>query len=121
MPPSAPVGAGAPPFFNVKVRGGFGAPIVCTLKRNVSGPKPGACALKAHWPDRSPIIEKRPLSSVVAVKLLGDAFGLSAVIVAPLIGWPDSSLTVPPTRPVCAAALAASAATRTAASTPRVR
>ena len=50
------------------------------------------------------MIEKRPLSSVVAVKLLGDALGFSAVIVAPLIGWPASSLTVPPTRPVCAAA-----------------
>src|SRR6185503_10785972 len=118
MPPSAPAGAGEPPFFSVKVRGGFGAPIVCTLNRNVSGPNPGACAANVHAPDLRPIIEKRPLSSVAAVKLFGEAFGLSAVIVAPLIGWPDSSLTVPPTRPVCAAALAANAPTRIAASTP---
>ena len=39
------------------------------------------------------MIEKRPLSSVVAVKLLGDAAGFSAVTVAPLIGLPASSLT----------------------------
>ena len=55
------------------------------------------------------MIEKRPLSSVVAVKLLGDAPGFSAVTVAPLIGLPASSLTTPPTRPVWAAALAAKA------------
>ena len=37
-------------------------------------------------PPRRPMTEKRPLSSVVAVKLLGDAFGFSAVTVAPFIG-----------------------------------
>ena len=85
MPPSAARGP-APPFFSVKVSGGFGVPIVCTFSLPVSGPKPGACAVNVHVPVRSPMIEKRPLSSVVAVKLLGDASGFSAVTVAPLIG-----------------------------------
>ncbi len=88
----------------MKVIGGFGVPIVDTFILPDSGAKPGACAVNVHPPDRRPMIEKRPLSSVVAVKLLGDAFGFSAVTVAPLIGWPPSSLTTPPTRPVCAAA-----------------
>src|SRR5450759_4107528 len=86
IPPSAPIGPGAQPFFRVKVSGGFGAPIVCTFIRPDSGAKPGACAVNVQPPVRSPMIEKRPLSSVVAVKLLGDAAGFSAVMVAPLIG-----------------------------------
>ena len=48
----------------------------------------------------------RPLSSLLAVKLRGEASGFSAMIVAPLIGSPRSSLTIPVTRPDCAAALA---------------
>src|SRR3954462_3478672 len=105
----------------VKVSGGFGAPIVETLSLPASGPNPGACAENDHWPDFRPMIEKRPLSSVVAVKLLGDAPGFSAVTVAPLIGLPASSLTTPPTRPVWAAATAAHATTISAAITPRNR
>ena len=66
--------------------GGFGAPIVETFSRPDSGPKLGAWAVNDHCPDFSPMIEKRPLSSVVAVKLFGDAFEFSAVMVAPLIG-----------------------------------
>ena len=65
------------------------------------------------------MIEKRPLSSVVAVKLFGDALGLSAVTVAPLIGCPPSSFTVPPTRPVCASAPLASVIMMNADSTAR--
>jgi hypothetical protein len=84
----------------VKVSGGLGAPMVDTFNLPVSGAKPGACAANDHEPDLRPMIEKRPLSSVVAVKLLGDAAGFSAVTVAPLIGLPASSLTTPPTRPV---------------------
>ena len=102
MLPSALVGPGAPPFFIVKVSGGLGAPMVDTLSLPASGPKPGACAANDHCPDFRPMIEKRPLSSVVAVKLLGEAAGFSAVTVAPLIGLPASSFTVPPTRPVWA-------------------
>ena len=45
------------------------------------------------------MIEKRPLSSVVAVNDEGDAAGFSATTVAPLMGWPLPSLIVPPTRP----------------------
>ena len=60
------------------------------------------------------MIEKRPLSSVVAVKLLGDALGFSAVTVAPLIGCPVSSFTWPPTLPVCALATVASINTASA-------
>jgi hypothetical protein len=44
------------------------------------------------------------LSSVVAVKDEGEAEGFSARMVAPLMGCPLSSFTVPPTRPVWAAA-----------------
>jgi len=102
----------------VNCSGGLGAPIVDTFSLPASGPKPGAMAANDHWPDLRPMIEKRPLSSVVAVKLLGDAAGFSAVTVAPLIGLPASSLTMPPTRPVWAAALAASATANSAASTP---
>ena len=69
-----------------------------------SGANPGACTRNDHSPVRKPMIEKRPLSSVVAVKLFGEAFGFSAVIDAPLIGCPRSSFTMPPTRPVWAAA-----------------
>src|ERR1700682_4924631 len=88
MPPRAlPAAAGPPPpFFSVKASGGLGAPIVATGILPISGAKPGACAVKFHWPVFNPMIEKRPLSSVVAVKLLGEAFGFSAVTVAPLIG-----------------------------------
>src|SRR3954447_14033128 len=114
--PSALAGALVPPFFSVNVSGGLGAPMVCTLSRPDSGAKPGACAVNVHAPVRRPMIEKRPLSSVVAVKLLGDALGFSAVIDAPLIGCPASSFTVPPTRPVWAAAGPASAATNSIAS-----
>src|SRR5262245_29853667 len=122
MLPSALAGAALlPPFFNVKVSGGFGEPIVCTGNRPLSGAKPGACAVNVHEPVRRPMIEKRPLSSVVAVKLLGDALGFSAVTVAPLSGCPVSSLTTPPTRPVCAAALAAQAVNSSAAMKPRDR
>ena len=92
--------------------------MVVTSILPASGPKPGACAVNDHGPDFRPMIENRPLSSVVAVKLLGDAFGFSAVTVAPLIGLPASSLTTPPTRPVWAATFAASARTNSAASTP---
>ena len=93
--------------------------MVATGSWPFSGAKPGASAVKFHWPVFNPMIEKRPLSSVVAVKLLGDALGFSAVTVAPLIGCPASSLTMPPTRPVCAKALPARVATQSAASTPR--
>jgi hypothetical protein len=47
---------------------------------------PGACAVNAQPPVRSPMIEKRPLSTVVDVKLLGEADGFSAEIVEHLIG-----------------------------------
>ena len=60
--------------------------MVCTFILPVSGAKPGACAENDQLPDFSPMIENRPLSSVVAVKLLGEAFGFSAVTVAPLMG-----------------------------------
>src|ERR671919_2171272 len=83
IPPSALAGPEAP-FFNANVRGGFGEPIVCTFMRPDSGANPGACAVNVQPPLRSPMIEKRPRSSVVAVKLVGDAFGFSAVTVAPL-------------------------------------
>src|SRR5471030_1839031 len=121
MLPSALVGPAPPPFFIVKVSGGFGAPIVETFSFPVSGPMPGACAENDQEPDFSPMIEKRPLSSVVAVKLLGDAAGFSAVTVAPLIGLPASSLTTPPTRPVWADTAPATATTNSAASTPLSR
>src|SRR5258708_18936309 len=97
LPSALPAGAAAPPFFSVNWSGGFGAPIVATGSLPVSGPKPGASAVKFHWPVFSPMIEKRPLSSVVAVKLLGEAFGFSAVALAPFIGWAPSFLTQPPT------------------------
>src|SRR5262245_39296084 len=103
-PPSAPAAAPPVPLRSVNVNGGFGDPIVWTPSLPDSGANPGACAVNVHCPLFSPMIEKRPLSSVVAVKLLGEAPGFSAVMVAPLIGLPASSFTCPPTRPVCAAA-----------------
>jgi hypothetical protein len=66
--------------------------------------KPGADAVIFQVPERNPMIENRPLSSVVVVKDDGEACGFSATTVAPLIGWPLSSLIVPPTRPVWAPA-----------------
>src|SRR5215813_9586401 len=70
-PPSAPAGAAPPPFRSVNVSGGFGEPIVCTLSFPDSGAYPGACALNVHGPDLRPMIENRPLSSVVAEQLHG--------------------------------------------------
>ena len=58
-------------------------------------------------------MEYRPRSSVVAVNDDGEAFGFSAVTVAPFKGWLFWSLTVPPMRPVCA--IAGAAATKSAA------
>src|SRR5262249_25312235 len=118
-PPSAPAGAAPAPFRSVNDGGGFGEAIVCTLGFPDYRAQSRSCALYVPGRDWRPMIESRPLSAVVAVRLLGDAFEFSAVMVAPLSGWPDSSLTVPPTRPVCAAALAANPATNSAASTLR--
>src|SRR5438876_10280371 len=118
--PSALVGA-ATLFFNLNSRGLFGCPTVRMTACPAAGSNPGACALKSHAPALSPMIAKRPLSSVVAVRLVGEAVGFSAITVAPLIGWPVSSLTVPPTRPICAAASTANAATNRAARMWRIR
>ena len=115
-PASAPVGPA--PGARTMSTGGFGAPMVRIGTLPPLGEKPGADAVIFHVPDRRPMIEKRPLSSVVAVNDEGDDAGFSATTVAPLIGCPFSSLTVPPTRPVWAAAgsaLTISAATKTAA------
>jgi hypothetical protein len=57
--------------------------MVWTLSAPDSGAKLGACAVNVQRPVRRPMIEKRPLSSVVAVNELGDALGFSAVTVAP--------------------------------------
>ena len=63
------------------------------------------------------MIVNRPLSSVVAVYVVGPMFGLSAVTVAPLMAFPESSLTRPLTRPTWAAAVLANNAVRAAATT----
>jgi len=52
--------------------------MVDTFSLPDSGANPGACAANDHGPDLRPMIEKRPLSSVVAVKLLGDRGRISA-------------------------------------------
>src|SRR5437899_3509900 len=120
MPPSAPVAGGAPPFLRLRLSGGFGGPTVEICILLTSGVKPVASTLNVQTPERSPIMEKRPLSSVTAVKLL-TASGFSARTVAPLIGWSLSSLITPPTRPVWAAAAPAQAPTSPAASAARMR
>src|SRR4029077_16773262 len=51
------------------------------------------------------MIANRPRSSLVAVKFRGMASGFSSDRVAPLIGWPASSLTIPTTRLPWAAAV----------------
>ena len=77
--------------------------MVRTLTCPPLGWKPGAEAVSFQLPARRPMIENRPLSSVVAVNEGGDAAGFSATTVAPLTGSPFSSFTTPPTRPVWAA------------------
>ena len=63
---------------------------------------------------------KRPLSSVVALKLLPES-GFSAVTVAPLMVAPLSSLTMPPTRTAWAAASPARPAVKQAAMARRTK
>src|ERR1044071_6866888 len=84
-PARAPTGPLAPGA-RAKSTGGIGAPMVRTGTCPEEGWQPGAGALIFHGPDLSPMIEYRPLSSVVAVNDEGEAFGFSAVTVAPLIG-----------------------------------
>ena len=79
------------------------------------GWNPGASAVNIHSPRARPMIANRPLSSVAAVSDPSGASGFSARIVAPLIGWPLSSLTNPATRATCAAADAAQPRTKAVA------
>ena len=72
--PAAPVA----PAARVNSTGGFGAPIVRMGTWPTEGWKPGADAVSFQLPARRPMIEKRPLSSVVAVNDGGDAAGFSA-------------------------------------------
>src|SRR5688500_8781049 len=80
--PAVPAAPGA----STKSTGGIGAPMVRTGTLPDEGAKPGADAVIFHGPVRRPMIEYRPLSSVVAVNDEGDAFGFSAVTVAPFKG-----------------------------------
>ena len=98
-PARAPAGPVAPAA-SVNSTGGLGAPMVRIGTWPTDGWKPGADAVSFQLPARRPMIEKRPLSSVVAVNDGGDAAGFSATTVAPFSGWPLSSFTTPPTRPV---------------------
>src|SRR5687768_3932560 len=116
-PARAPAGPDAPGA-STKSTGGIGAPMVRTGTLPDEAWKPGAEAVIFHEPVRRPMMEYRPRSSVVAVNDEGEAFGFSAVTVAPFKGWLFWSLTVPPMRPVCASAGAAattSVTTRAAA------
>ena len=75
--------------------GGLGAPTVRTLAVPPIPSNPGASAVKSQAPLRRPIIAQRPRSSLVAVNSRGEAFGLRAVTVAPLIGLPSVLFTTP--------------------------
>src|SRR4029453_18436178 len=100
-PASAPTGPVAPGARG-KATGGIGAPIVRTGTRPDCGWNPGAEAVIFQVPDFRPMIEYRPLSSVVAVNEEGHAWGFRAVAVAPLRAGLVVFFTVPPTRPVWA-------------------
>ena len=110
MPGMAPA-----PGASTNSTGGFGWPMVRMGTWPTEGEKPGAEAVSFHVPARRPMIENRPLSSVVAENEGGDAAGFSATTVAPFSGWPLSSLTTPPTRPVWANAGSAPSSTTTRA------
>src|SRR5215831_3134066 len=73
-----------------------------------------------HSPDLRPMIANLPRSSLVAVKFRGIASGFSSDSVAPLIGWPASSLTIPTTRLPWAAAEAAIVVRIRATKAPRI-
>ena len=64
--------------------------------------------MKCQVPLLSPIIAQRPLSSVAEANCAGEASGLVAFTVAPLMALPVASFTVPIARP-CACAPAANA------------
>ena len=59
---------------------------------------PGASTVNVHVPVLRPIMAQRPLSSVVEVISDGEASRLIARTIAPLIGRPFVSLTVPVAR-----------------------
>src|ERR671910_2279734 len=84
-PASAPAGPDAPGA-STKSTGGMGAPMVRTGTLPDEAWKPGAEAVIFHEPVRRPMMEYRPRSSVVAVNDDGEAFGFSAVTVAPFRG-----------------------------------
>src|SRR5688572_7831907 len=60
--------------------------------------KPGASTTNLHVPVLRPIMAQRPLSSVVDVISEGDASRLIARTIAPLMGRPLVSFTVPVAR-----------------------
>ena len=98
------MGAGAPGD-SVKSTGGIGRTDGADVHHAAAGRRSSApTAVIFQLPDRSPIIEQRPR----VVGRRGERGGRRGWILGndrgPLIGCPLSSLTVPPMRPVCAAA-----------------
>src|SRR5687768_5508474 len=76
-PARAPAGP-AFPGTRAMSTGGLGAPMVRIGTLPPPGVKPGADAVIFQVPERRPMIEKRPLSSVTALNVDGDADGFSA-------------------------------------------
>src|SRR5437879_2219591 len=105
---------GIGPGSRCSVKASTGMLLELTSDPPVSGRKFGASATIAQRPARTPIIAKRPLSSVVEV-ICALTASLVARTVAPLIGLPSGSLMVPVILPaVCADEAAASASARVA-------
>ena len=76
-----------------------------TRAPTVDDSKPGALAVTSQRPPRSPRMAHLPFWSLVVVNSFGMAVGLTARMVAALMGWPVMFFTVPVSRPTsgCAA------------------
>src|SRR5688572_1733457 len=112
---------GVSPGSGVRMKSSGGVAAVRTIASACMATNPGASTMKLKTPIRSPSIAQRPLESEVAIPTRGCSSGFAARIVAPLIGLPSMSRTVPVALAVCADAGTASQKTLITAITMRRR